>query len=830
MARSIHFIGVGGIGMSGLAAILLELGYQSLSGSDIHPSESYTLGALQKRGLTVYEGHSVSHISPSVTDVVISSDISKDNVELQEARRRNLSILHRSDLLHEIMAPFRSLVVTGTHGKTTTSSLLSHVLTHFSKYENSFKSSFAVGGSIKNYATNAAYAQNSLYFAAEGDESDGTFLKYDPYAAIITNIDSDHLAHYGSMKLLEEAFQLFTAKVKNPQESLFVSGDCARIKEAIPYGIRYGFHSGNDIRIENLMESESGIHFDLMMKSGATYRSISLPLYGRHNAMNGAAVFALSLKLGISDNIIREAFNSFLGVARRLDKQYEGKNGIVVFDDYAHHPTEVKATLHAVKRAYPSRRICAIFQPHRPSRVKHIIGEFSKAFIDSDILFLTDLYSASEDSVENSALLERLKNTIQISHPGIEFRCLLEQDVLLSTLFSSLRPYDVVVFMGAGSIGRAAKDFSKLLEKNSVSKYSISVVYGGMNSENRISRMSAQAVWNNIDSNFFERKAFLIDLKGNWKRTDGISLHQDEKIDGASEKISNEIFQQLLETELLFPVLHGPYGEDGTIQGFCEILGIPYVGSDHVGSALAMDKSLSKMIAEAIKVPVTPFVTLRKSQWQNDSKKALQAVIEHELAFPLFIKPVHLGSSIGVQKIEKLEELPDVLEELFEIDDKLIIEEGLTSFREIEFTPMGNGSPNIPAPGEIVGHDQVYDYKAKYGAHSFETHVQADLDPILMEEGRDYARKMYEALGFSGLCRIDFFLKEGGLWYFNEANPIPGFTDISLYPSVWKRNGMGFSEIISSLALLGLQKHRQKRVVTCGAIYKGRELESLCAL
>ncbi len=827
MAKEIHFIGVGGIGMSGLAKILLQNGSYCVSGSDINTTSSYTLDALQKIGLKLYQGHKSENIAPGVSKVVVSTDIKDDNPELIEARKRGIEVCHRSDLLEEIMTGSKALLVSGTHGKTTTSSLLSHVMTSAMEEEGFSKTAYAVGGILKNYSTNASYCASD-YFVAEADESDGTFLKYNPYAAIVTNIDSDHLAHYGSIENIEKAFSTFCCKVSDPKNFLFIFGDCPRARNCTEVATRYGLHEDNDLIVENIRAHESGIFFDLRLKNGQIYSSIFLPLYGRHNALNAAPVFMLALRLGVSEKVIRSAFMSFKGVMRRLDLQYRGDNGIIVFDDYAHHPTEVKATLQAVRASFPSRRVFAVFQPHRPSRMKYIVHEFHKAFQDADIVLLTELYMASEDASQQASINHRTREVVESSHPGKT--CLYStQEDLFSTLFTHVRPYDIVVFMGAGDISKRAKEFSYKIDTQPISKYRVSVVYGGMSSENKISRVSAQAIWNNLNEKAFDKSAFLIETDGSWHKTDGVT-HEKMKSTLFSPLISDAVLKELVRSDVVFPALHGPYGEDGTIQGFFDILGLPYVGADHVGCGVSMDKSLAKIIAQAAGVPVVPFVTIRRNEWKDDPEACLEIVRKKDFEMPIFVKPAHLGSSVGIHKISDIDLLADVLHSVFELDDKVIIEKGLTHFREIEFTPMGNGNPLIPHPGEILSEGRVYDYQAKYGNDSFETAVQANLPLDVIDEGKAYAKKVYQELGLSGLTRVDFLLDQDGTWYFNEANPIPGFTEISLYPSVWQASGMTYSDLLSSLLLLGFQKYREKRVTATSASLAGLQLEKLCAL
>lgn len=827
-----HFIGIGGIGMSGVAKLILEGGLEStkVSGSDAKVDGSYVIDTLIKLGAEVYKGHDSQNLQPSVTHIVVSTDISQSNPELVEAKKRGIPVLHRSDALQQLMATKKQVLVSGTHGKTTTSSLLTHVLKEAGK-----DPSFAVGGVIKNYGTNAQKGMSDL-FVAEADESDGTFLKYSPYAAIITNIDNDHLAHFGSMEALEKAFIEFCQKfpTSKDEKRLFACGDDERIRKNISNAILYGRGEHNDIIVENVRSHERGTSFDLNFKDGRAFSSITVSLFGEHNALNAAAVFALALELGCSEEVLRSSLLSFQGAQRRLDCLYTGNNGIQIFDDYAHHPTEVKATLNAVRKAFPSKRVVAVFQPHRPSRMQYVVDDFREAFQDADIIVLTDLYAASETSAESNSLQSRLINVVATSHETTPLHC-VEKDLLVDRLLRIARPFDVIVFMGAGDSTILARSFkAKLEELHEVTKYKVGIVYGGMNSENKISRVSAQSIWSHLRADLFEKKAFLIETDGSWHDTTDKGI-VDEKLVSLGEHsdktaITPALFSSLSECDIFIPVLHGPFGEDGTIQGFFEILGKPYASSPHTGCAIAMDKAFSKQIAESVGVPVVPYVIFRRQEWEDDQTACLQKISKKGLIFPLFIKPVHLGSSIGIEKVETIEALIKAVKNAFEIDDKIVVENGLADFRELEFAPLGNELPFVPHAGEVLSEGRFYDYKAKYGDEGFATVSRSNLSDDVMEEGKALAKKVYQEMDLKVLTRVDFLLDGKGNWFFNEVNPMPGFTEISLYPSIWQASGLTYEDLISQLIMYGFQRYRAQRKLSYAASRAGLQMEEFCAV
>jgi UDP-N-acetylmuramate--alanine ligase len=446
MDQSYHFIGIGGIGMSGLAHILLEQG-ASVTGSDIAPS--HVTEQLQEKGANIFIGHSSNHLK-SASTVVYSTAVSEENPEFQGARLQNLPALHRSELLHRLMEGYSPLLVTGTHGKTTTSSLLAHLLVNAG-----MDPAFAVGGIISNLQTNAGHGKGT-YFVAEADESDGSFLQYTPYGGIITNIDNDHLDHWKTVDALIQGFKQFIDSVQS-YKHLFWCGDDELLRSLKPKGFSYGFDKKNDLYIENFRQDRWKNIFDIKFKE-IEYTEIEIPLIGGHNVLNSAAVFGLGIQLGIPEEKIRKAFSCFKGVSRRAEFKGE-KAGVAVFDDYGHHPTEIYATLRAFKQAIGRRRLVVAFQPHRYSRTRDCLAEFGPAFAPADKLIVTDIYSAGEaplEGVTSSALLEKMKDkALDVAY--------VPRDQLCSFVAGCLKPDDVLVTMGAGDITKLGTEVLNLI-------------------------------------------------------------------------------------------------------------------------------------------------------------------------------------------------------------------------------------------------------------------------------------------------------------------------------------------------------------------------------
>ncbi|MFN4175251.1 MAG: UDP-N-acetylmuramate--L-alanine ligase, partial [Parachlamydiaceae bacterium] len=336
----------------------------------------------------------------------------------------------------------------GTHGKTTTSSLLAHVLKEAETYP-----SYAVGGIIKNYGLNAELGTGP-YFVAEADESDGTHIKYHPFALIVTNIDQDHMEHYGTEEKLIEAFKALIYKVSD-YAYLFTCGDDPILKSLSLPGEKYGFDEGNSVRILSYRQCGLEQLFTLDA-NGKVYSDIFIPLIGRHNILNAAAVFALALKLNVPEKAIRYAFSTFRGVDRRADFRWE-KKWVRMYDDYAHHPEEVKTTIDAFKEAYPQRRLVVVFQPHRYTRLKDNIDGFSSV-LKADLVIITDVYAASEnpiDGVTGENLAKKTEKAIYIPRKG-----------LANELSQLIRPFDIILSMGAGDITHLSEELSHFNIRN----------------------------------------------------------------------------------------------------------------------------------------------------------------------------------------------------------------------------------------------------------------------------------------------------------------------------------------------------------------------------
>mgnify|MGYP001573545760 CR=1 FL=1 len=459
LGKKIHFIGIGGIGMSGIASILVDQGYV-VSGSDM--KESPVTRKLSGRGIKVFIGHSPAYLEDK--DVVVySSAIKEDNPELLAARENGLLILRRAQMLAKLMRDKTCVAVSGAHGKTTTTALASHLLR-----EAGFCPTAAIGGILRNLDDNCCFGQESRFFVAEADESDGTFLYYHPDYPIITNIDREHLDYYQSWEDIVAAYRKFIFNSKD-KGCLFCGGDDRTLREITrDYKKRivyFGLSLENDFYPEDIILNEFSSFFSYCYR-GKTLGKIILPLAGRHNISNCLSVIALGHELNIPQKIIQSALASFQGTERRF--QLKGDSfGIKIIDDYGHHPTEIKAVL-AAARNVRHQRLIVVFQPHRFSRTKFLFEEFAVSFEGADQLLLTDIYAASEKPIEGVSA-ESLCARIKEKSSGIE-AVYLKRENIVEHLLKSIKGGDLIITLGAGDIGKLSDELVGRIKSEGISR------------------------------------------------------------------------------------------------------------------------------------------------------------------------------------------------------------------------------------------------------------------------------------------------------------------------------------------------------------------------
>jgi UDP-N-acetylmuramate--alanine ligase len=445
----IHFVGIGGIGMSGIAEVLLNLGYQ-VQGSDMR--ESANTERLRKLGANIFIGQKEGQVKGAGA-VVLSSAIPPDNPELVEARATSIPVVRRAEMLAELMRLKWTIAVGGTHGKTTTTTMIAALLEG-----GDIDPTVINGGIINAYGSNAKLGMGD-WMVVEADESDGSFLKLLPTVAIVTNIDPEHMEHYGDFDTLRAAFQNFVETlpfygfsvlcIDHPEVQALVS------KVTDRRVITYGFNPQADVRGENLDLEPTGSRFDVVFNDAETWTGLFLPMAGKHNTQNVLSAIAVSRELGLTEAQVRAGLNSFGGVKRRFTKVGEW-NGVTIIDDYGHHPVEISAVLKAARQVAKGK-VHAVVQPHRYSRLSHHFEEFSTCFNDADHVYVADVYEAGEDPIEGISGPSLAKSLTSHGHKnvGLTGKLTLAQD-----LKPNLEDGDLIVCLGAGDITYWAADLA----------------------------------------------------------------------------------------------------------------------------------------------------------------------------------------------------------------------------------------------------------------------------------------------------------------------------------------------------------------------------------
>ncbi len=447
---TIHFVGIGGIGMSGIAEVMSNLGY-SVQGSDI--AEGYVVEGLRKRGIKVMIGHSAENLGDAAV-VVTSTAVKRDNPEVVAALEGRVPVVRRAEMLAELMRLKSTVAVAGTHGKTTTTSMIAALLD-----AGGIDPTVINGGIINSYGSNARLGA-SEWMVVEADESDGSFLRLDGTIAVVTNIDPEHLDHYGSFDAVKEAFVEFIENVPFYGAAVLCI-DHPEVQAVIPRVrdrrvVTYGFSAQADVRGDNVTPVPGGNRFDVTIRqrdgSARRIEGIELPMPGRHNVQNALAAVAVSVEMGCPDAVIQTGFAKFTGVKRRFTKVGEVA-GASVIDDYAHHPVEIRAVLSAAREGVKGK-VIAVVQPHRFTRLRDHMDDFQAAFNDADVVYAAPVYAAGEapiEGVDSGALVEGIKAR---GHRSAHL--VAGAEALAEVLAGTIEPGDMVVCLGAGDITRWA--------------------------------------------------------------------------------------------------------------------------------------------------------------------------------------------------------------------------------------------------------------------------------------------------------------------------------------------------------------------------------------
>ncbi|MBT3311394.1 MAG: UDP-N-acetylmuramate--L-alanine ligase [Desulfobacterales bacterium] len=450
----IFFVGIGGIGMSGIAELLLTLGYR-VSGSDIKASP--TTRRLESLGGRIFIGHSEDNIK-GVDVLVVSSAIDSNNPEVVTSRKKSVPVIPRAEMLAELMRLKYSVAVSGAHGKTTTTSIVAAVLE-----QGGLDPTVVIGGKLKNIGTNALLGEGD-FIVAEADESDGSFLKFSPTIAVVTNIDREHLDFYKDLDSIKKVFLDFIGRI--PFYGLAILClDNENIQDLLPEiksrYTTYGMNTQADLQAKNTKFRGPTSEFSVY-HFGEKLGKVKLNLPGIHNINNSLASIAVGIELDIPFKVIKKALEGLGGVQRRMEIKGE-ISGVIVMDDYGHHPTEIKTTIAAVRESWPDKRIVVVFQPHRYTRTKALFGEFTRSFYQTDMLLILPIYAAGEEiisEVDGGALYEGIRLH---GHKNVTF-C-EDQEAVISRLKKTAKVGDIILTLGAGNVWRLGETFIQEFKK-----------------------------------------------------------------------------------------------------------------------------------------------------------------------------------------------------------------------------------------------------------------------------------------------------------------------------------------------------------------------------
>ena len=761
--KKFHFIGIGGVGMSALAKILIERGCQ-ISGSDA--KDSPTLDMLKNLGARIFVGHKAKNILDDkgnpVDAIVCSSAIPADNPEIIAASKFKIPKLHRSDINAYLLNSKRGIAVAGSHGKTTTTSMIGYVL-----HSAGVDPTIIIGGESTDLGTGAVLGKSD-WLVSEADESDGSFVTLKPAIAVVTNIEDDHLDHYGTIERIRAAFKIFIENLDREKGIAVLCFDNENLRELAKdidrKIISYAIDHEADFAARNIRTTTKGIIFDVV-HGGKILGKVQLAIYGRHNVLNALATIATALQVGVNFAKIAEGLSTFHGAKRRFQNKGRVRN-IFVVDDYAHHPTEIAATLKAARETKPNKVVC-IFQPHRYSRTQLLLKEFGNAFREADLLILTDIYSAGEEKISGVSGESILHEVLRTTNQAVSY--IPRREDIAAAIKDQLVPGDLVITMGAGDIYKTGEELLELLKEERRKK--IIVVCGGPSTEAEVSRLTGKAIANALKS-----KNYNVEL-----------LELNPQTFAATIREKN--------CSIVFNAVHGRYGEDGLIQGTLDMLKIPYTGSGVLAAAITMDKVATKHFLNSAQISTPKFVVYR----EIDRRKELADEILQNFGLPVVIKAAAQGSSIGVTIVENSLDIDEAIDNAFAFGDEILVEEFIKG-RELTVAVFGNEDDAEALPViEITTTTGRYDYQTKY-TKGMSTHIcPAEIPDNLTAEIKNLAVAAFKICKCSGVARVDLMLSEENIPYVIEVNSVPGMTETSLVPDAARAAGIDFPDLCEKI-------------------------------
>jgi UDP-N-acetylmuramate--alanine ligase len=783
--RCYHFIGIGGMGMGNLALLMLAKGYQ-VSGSDVKESE--LTRQLRERGAKIFIGHHIKNLE-GADCVVYSSAISASNPEMFEAVRMAKPILKRAELLAQLVNKEVGITVAGAHGKTTTSSMASLLLINAG-----LKPTTAVGGIVnQGFNANLGIGRHTV---AEVDESDGSFLYFKPHFSIITNIDFEHVDYYLTWDKIKESYAKF-AECTVPNGVIIACGDDRTLREIVEKSgrrfVTYGFSDDNDWIARNITCDASGSAYDCYVKDAFIGRfELSIP--GKHNVLNSLSIVALARELKIEQSVIVDTLKKFQGVKRRFQRKGE-VGGVMVVDDYGHHPTEIAATLQTAK-TLDRKRLITVFQPHRYTRTKFLMDEFAGCFTQADQLIVTDIYAASERPIEGvttDALIARIRE--KRPHNLLY----LKKEEILPYLLKTLHPGDLVLTLGAGDVTHISDELVRKMEERlgvtgvppqrvrSVDEIkalgTIGVIMGGCSSEREVSLKSGAAIVKALTEAGCQVKE--LDLK-------------TDKHDAVKDWLKDQ------KLDMAFIAMHGRFGEDGILQSILDELEIPYNGCGPSASYAAFNKCVAQKLFDLHGVRTPKTASLQGLDGVDE-----KVLLERLGGLPVIVKPACEGSSIGITIVKSAQDFSPALRKAFEYGDEIVVQKFVQG-RELTVGFLGQAPLPIV---EVRAKNTFFDFQAKYKDHSTEYIVPAPLSADLVRAVQAEALKAYQAVGCDGFGRVDVILDEFQVPQVLEINTIPGFTATSLLPKAARAAGLDFQQLCLILIDMAYGKKKAESAV-----------------
>ncbi len=776
LSMRFHFVGIGGAGMSALARWLRHKGV-AVSGSDM--VESATLDALRALGADAYAPHDAQRMGQPDW-LIVSDAIHPDNPEVIEAQRREIPIWRRSQLLGWLLRDHKVIALAGTHGKSTTTAITAAILE-----AAGYDPLVLIGADVPLPAPwhgNLRLGQGE-WAVVEACEAYDSFLDLQPHIALITNIEADHLDYHGTFERLLKSFVNFAKRV--PHEGyLIVCGDSPGVREMAKmlHGvggherppILYGLGAQNDLEAEILQRTPTYTEFRVHNSHWLSDAEpiVRIPYLGEQNVQNALGAICIALLLNIPVNIITDALANFRGVKRRQEIIGEA-TGVTIVDDYAHHPTEIRAALSALRQRFPNRRLMVVYQPHLYSRTRDQLHGLIDSLSAADFVVITDIYPAREQPIPGVSAALIADGLLERESPPTLYVPIKEQ--IPQRLLPHLRPNDVVVVMGAGDIEKIEPVLLRRLEaQGQARRLTVAVLMGGDSPERDVSLLSGLRVMQALDSEKYYAVA-----------VDPALLKGKEGFWGLQELLTRE------RPDIALIALHGKHGEDGAVQGLLELLGIPYTGSGVLPSALAMNKYAAKIVFR--EAGLTTPSGLLVSDYEDETLER----IRRRLNLPLMVKPNQGGSTLGATRVFEWSELPRAVRKALAYDESVLVEE-LIEGVEVSVPVLGRREPQALPPVEIAPKSGYYDFQAKYIPGATEEIVPARLPSEILSLLQETAIAAHLALGCRGMSRVDMIVRETTP-YVLEVNTIPGLTPTSLLPRSAEAAGISFSELVERI-------------------------------